>query len=119
MTLRNSTLLVAAILMAGIFALDYAVGREIDLWLLYVIPVGVASLVIGPRYGYVLAGIATGLLYLSGYLLGNPYTTTAAFVFDRTSEGVAFFLLAYLIGLARIGVAGSDSASTNTQSWHT
>ena len=73
-------------LTAGIFALDYAAGREFDLWLLYVLPVGLASVVIGPRYGFSFAAIATGLLFLVGYLLGNTYTSITAFLLDRASE---------------------------------
>lgn len=118
MTLRNSILLVAVILLAGIFALDYAVGREFDLWLLYVLPVGLASVVLGPRYGFVVAAIATSLLFLGGYLLGNPYASLAAFLLDRASEGCALFLLAYLIGLARLRVASPNDAPANTQSWN-
>ena len=118
MTLRNSILLVAGILTAGIFALDYAAGREFDLWLLYVLPVGLASVVIGPRYGFGFAAIATGLLFLGGYLLGNPFTSIAAFLLDRASNGCALFLLAYLIGLARTGIASNNDASANTQSWN-
>lgn len=119
MTLRNSILLVTGLLMTGIFTLDHAVGREFDLWLLYVAPVGLASVVLGPRYGFGVAAIATSLLFLAGYLLGNPYSSLAAFILDRASEGCAFFLLAYLIGQARIGIASSNDASANTQSWHT
>ena len=118
MTLRNSILLVTGLLMTAIFALDYAVGREFDLWLLYVLPVEIASLVLGPRHGFGVAAIATGLLFLGDYLLGNPYPSIAAFLLDNASNGWALFLLAYLIGLARIGVASSSDASANTQSWN-
>ena len=111
--LRITILFLAAMLMLGVFALDYRAGRGFDLWLLYVVPLGLVSVVLGPRYGYATALVATALLFLSGYLLGNPYDSTIAFVLDRGSEGIAYLLFAFLIGVARTVLAGPDSAPHN------
>ena len=107
--LRKATLLISALLMAGVFALDQAAGRDFDLWLLYVAPIALTSVVVGPRYGYGVALAATGLLFLTGYLGDNPYATYAAFVFDRVCEGLAYLLLVFLMGATRTKAAGSDS----------
>ena len=108
MSLRLLTLTAAALLMAGVFALDYAAGRDFDLWLLYILPIALAAFVLGPRHGYLMSMAATALLFLSGYLLGNPYGSTLAFMVDRGSEGLVYLLISYLIGAARVAIADAD-----------
>ena len=107
--LCKATLLISALLMAGVFALDQAAGRDFDLWLLYVAPIALNSLVLGTRYGYGAALAATGLLFLTGYWGNNPFASYAAFAFDRACEGLAYLLLVFLIGAARTKFVGSDS----------
>ena len=107
----HATLLLGVVLLLAVFALDSAVGRELDLWLVYVIPIGLVSIVLGPRYGYLVACVATGLLLLESYLFGNAHNSVAALVFDRTSEFLAYLLFTFLIGIARNNPSGPGQAS--------
>ena len=108
--LRILILRLAALLMAVIFALDYAVGRDFDLWLLYLVPISLASVVLGPRYGYGCALAATGLLLLGDSVVGSRYASGAALALDRASESIAYLLLVFLIGVVRTSISSTDLA---------
>ena len=97
MMLRMSVFLIAFVAALGIFGLDFYFGREIDLWFLYIIPIGIVCLILGARTGYWMVALTVGLLFLDGYLLGNPYSTLLAFLIDRLSEGAMFAFVVYLI----------------------
>lgn len=101
LTSRTPILTAIAILFTGIFGLDYSAGREVNLWLLYIVPIALGTFAIGQRCGIVLSCLAGALLFLNGYLVGNPYTSGTAFVVDRASNLLAYLLIASLIGVAR------------------
>ena len=61
MSLRNTILAFTIALTAGAFTLDYATGRDIDLWVLYLVPVALGSFALGARYGYALAVFAAAV----------------------------------------------------------
>jgi hypothetical protein len=111
MSLRNATLAFAIAMMGGIFMLDFATGREIDLWLLYLAPIGLVSFVLGARYGYALT-LATGLLLLATTgLYQNALPTLGAFLADRGTEATVYVVCVYFIGLLRLVVGGADGTS--------
>ena len=101
LTSRPYVLIAIAILFTGIYGLDYSAGRDLSLWLLYIVPIALGTFAMGPRCGIVLSCLAGTLLFLNGYLLGNPYASTVAFVVDRTSALLAYLLIAGLIDVAR------------------
>jgi hypothetical protein len=101
MNSRTLTLLAVALLFAGVFALDHLAGRELNMWLLYVFPISLGTFILGTRAGMVLSGIACLLLFLNGHLLGNPYSSTLPYVFDRCSDLVAYILITALMGVLR------------------
>ena len=101
LTSRPYVLIAIAILFTGIYGLDYSAGRDLSLWLLYIVPIALGTFAMGPRCGIVLSCLAGTLLFLNGYLLGNPYASTVAFVVDRASDVLAYLLIAGLIDVAR------------------
>ncbi len=101
MTSRTPILVLIAILFIGVFGLDYSAGGEVSLWVLYIVPIALGTFAMGQRSGIVLSCLAGVLLFLNGYLVGNPYASGAAFVIDRASDTLAYLLIACLIGVAR------------------
>ena len=101
LTSRTPILIAIAILFIGVFGLDYSAGRELNLWLLYIVPIALGTFAMGPRSGVVMSCLAGALLCLNGYLLRNPYSSDFAFLVDRASDVVAYLLIVSLIGVAR------------------
>lgn len=99
--LRTTTLALATFLLVAVFALDHRAGSQFDLWLMYILPIGLVSIVLGPLYGYVIAIVATGLLLLDSVFAGDVYGSVAALLFARVSILLAYLLFVFLIGLAR------------------
>lgn len=110
MKLRSTIIFLAALLMAIIFWLDHAVGRELDLWLLYLVPISLAGAVLGPRYGYGCAVAAASLLLVGDIVVGSRYASGAALAMDRASESIVYFLIAFLIGVVRTSISTTDVA---------
>lgn len=111
MSLRNTILAFTGALTAGAFALDFATGRDIDLWVLYLAPVALTSFALGARYGYAMAIVAAAFLVATTKLLGTSYPSLAALFGERGSESALYLACAYLIGMLRMTIAGSDDRS--------
>ena len=111
MSLRNATLAIAIAMMGGIFMLDYATGRDIDLWLLYLVPIGLVSFVLGARYGYALTLVAALLLLATSGLYNHALPTIRAFLSERGTEATVYVVCVYLLGLLRLVIGGADGTS--------
>lgn len=99
MLLRQFTLSLAIALTAGVFALDVATGRGIDLWLCYLIPISLASFSLGARYGYATALLACAFQFFTAKLFGGSYLGLVAFLAERGTEATIYVVCAYLVGL--------------------
>ncbi len=100
-SIKTLIISIVAVMMAGVYALDFAAGREFNLWLLYLLPIALGTFSLGSGAGYALCALATLLLLLNGQLLGNPFPSTGAFLFDRFSSAMTYALVTFLIGLGR------------------
>ena len=98
---QHRATLMLVVLMLGAYAFDYAAGRELNLWLLYVVPVLYGTFTLGLRVGVVVSLVSGALLFLNGYLLGNPFSSTAIYVIDRLSNILAYLLITLLCAVAR------------------
>jgi len=111
MSLRIVTLVVASALMGGNFIVDCATGREVDLWLLYLIPIGLASFVLGARYGYALTLAAALLLVATRVLQQHAFPSLSTFLTERGTEATVYVVSVYIIGLVRLAVRGTDGGT--------
>jgi hypothetical protein len=100
MSLRRIAATWVVFLLALVFALDYWVGKEINLWLLYVPPVALSTITLGLYRGMLVGLIATGLLLTNGWAVGYPYSSFALFLFDRLCDGIAYLILAASLNFA-------------------
>lgn len=89
--------------------LDYASGPAFDLWLLYLAPIGLASFVLGARFGYALALLAGVLQFLSGGLPGSAYPSITTFVGEHGAAASVYVVCAYVIGVIRVLHARPDA----------
>ena len=109
MLTRHTAILATAGLLAVIFVLDYLVGSEINLWVLYLAPIAFGSIAFGTRNGYWLAVGATGLLWFASFLLSPSTKGLIAVLIDRGSSGITYFLFAFLVGQVRAAIAREES----------
>ncbi len=65
----------ALILMVSIAIYDFLAGREISLWVLYVVSIAVVSWHKGAKAGAATSGLAVVLLSVVGALTGHPYSS--------------------------------------------
>ena len=91
----------ALIFMAAVAVNDVWAGAEISLWVLYSFPVAVISWFNGSRYGAAAAGLAVILLCIAAMWTGHPYSSVLYFGIATFSQGVAFVLVALLVGSQR------------------
>ncbi len=110
MLLRNATLAIAIVMMGGIAMLDYAAGHEVDLWLLYLVPIGLVSFVLGARYGYAMTLAAALLLLVTSRLHAPDWPTIGAFLSERGTETTVYVVSVYLLGLLRLVVGGTHGS---------
>ena len=89
--------------------LDYASGPAFDLWLLYLVPIGLASFVLGAGYGYALALLAGALQFLTSGLPGSAYPSIATFVDKHGAAASVYVVCAYVIGMIRVLRARADA----------
>lgn len=79
----------------GIGALDCAIGRDISLWFLYVLPITCAAAIGGARAGLAFSVLSAGLLVAVGMGTGHHFPSTGLFLFDVFGD-----LFTYLIIVA-------------------
>ena len=111
MSRRITTLTIAITMMGCIAVLDYAAGHEVDLWLLYLAPIGLVSFVLGARYGYAMTLAAALLLLLISKLHGPAWPTLGALLSERGTETTVYVVSVYLLGLLRLVVGGSGGTN--------
>lgn len=102
MSKRNTVLALAIALMGCVCMLDYASGPAADMWLLYLVPIGVASFVLGARYGYALTLLAGVLQFLTSGVPGGAYPSIATFVSEHGAAASVYVVCAYVIGVVRM-----------------
>jgi hypothetical protein len=94
-------LLAALVLMAGIAVYDFWAGREISLWILYVVPIAVISWHKGARAGAAAAALAVVFLYVVGVGSGHPYSSDLYLCVATLSQAVAYIVIVFLVTAQR------------------
>jgi|GEM_PF-3290023 len=99
---RITFLVLVAALMGCLCMLDVASGPGSEMWLLYLVPIGVASFVLGARYGYALTLLAGVLQFLTSGVPGSAYPSIAVFVSDHGAAASVYVVVAFVIGVMRM-----------------
>jgi hypothetical protein len=80
----------------GIGVLDCAVGRNMSLWFVYVVPITLAAAIGGVRAGLGFSALAAGLLILVGMDIGHPFPTMGYFLFEVFGDFFVYLLIVAL-----------------------
>jgi hypothetical protein len=88
-------LAILTFLTLGIGALDCAMGRNISLWFVYVLPIAMAAAIGGLRAGLAFSVLAASLLIAVGLGTGHRFPSAEFFYFDVFGD-----LFVYLIIVA-------------------
>lgn len=80
----------------GIDYLDYLTGREVGVWALYLVPLAVASWMLGFRVGALLALVATVLMCVTGFLFGHAYSSSGYFLLAIGNRTMALLVVSWL-----------------------
>jgi hypothetical protein len=99
----------ALVLMMGIAVYDFWAGREISLWVLYVVPIAVISWYKGAKAGAASSGLAVVFLYVVGVWSGHPYSSVFYFCVATLSQAIAYVMIVFLVTAQR-GLLRQSSA---------
>lgn len=82
--------------MLGIAYLDYSTGKDISLWGLYLIPVGIASWMGGVRAGILLSVMSCMLMFIDGMYGGTVFSGTGFFLLGIFNRFMALLVVSWL-----------------------
>ena len=97
----HSSFIIYLIVMLFISLIDGAAGAQINLWILYCFPIGLATWSLGRAPGFVLSAMAVVLLWVSALIWGHPYASLKYLAIAYFSKGIAYFVLVGLVGALR------------------
>ncbi len=80
----------------GIGVLDCAVGRNVSLWFVYVLPICLAAAIGGARAGVAFSALAAGLLLFVGFDGGHPFPAMGYFLFEVFGDFFVYLLIVVL-----------------------
>ena len=80
----------------GIGALDCALGRNVSLWFVYMLPVACAAAIGGARLGLAFSVLAAALLVAVGLRVGHPFPEAGYFYFEVFGYFFAFLVVVAL-----------------------
>ena len=99
---RHSSFIFYLLVMLIIALVDGVVmGTQITLWILYGIPVGLATWNLGRACGLLLAAVGVVLLMTTALIWGHPYAGLGYLAIACVSKALAFFVLVGLVGALR------------------
>jgi hypothetical protein len=92
------TYLLAMLLIAVV---DGWLGIRINLWLLYFIPIGLATWNLGLKAGLCFIAVALMMLLATAVIGGHPYSSWGHLATSYTSKVTAYLVLAFLVAALR------------------
>lgn len=95
-TFSKAMLALCLLMMAGIAWLDYATGRNLAVWALYLVPVGLAGWLAGFRIGLAMASVAAVLILVAGLLGGTVFSSPGWFALAIANRFLALAVVAWL-----------------------
>ena len=98
---RHTSMILYLVVMLIIALIDVVVGIQITLWVLYSIPVGLATWNLGRASGLLLAVVAVVLLFTTALFWGHQYANLGYYAAACVSEALTYLVLVVLVGLLR------------------
>ena len=99
---RHSSFIFYLVVMLIIAVIDVVVmGPQITLWILYCIPIGLATWNLGRARGLLLAAAGLLLLLTTALIWGHPYASLSYLAIAYVSKALAYFVLVGLVGALR------------------
>lgn len=96
------------VLMAIIVGADYATGYELDLSILYLVPVIISTWILGRDAGVSLSMLASIVWLISTSFTGHVYTHTFYHFWDAAIQFITFALFAVIISKLKIALSNAD-----------
>ena len=98
---RNATAIFYAALMLCVALADVAVGIHINLWVLFLVPVALATWNLGIKTGWAFLVLAVVVLFTEAFVFGHPHSSLLYLVFSYVSKSIAFCVVVVLLGELR------------------
>ena len=98
---RHTSFILYLVVMLIIELIDVAVGIQITLWVLYSIPIGLATWNLGTASGLLLAVVGGLLLLTTALFWGHVNASFGYYCVACASQAISYFVLVWLIGLLR------------------
>lgn len=99
--LRVLSLIGYALIMAACALLDVMVGVEISPWVLYLLPIGLATWNFGQPMGHALSAAAGGLMLAVPMRFGMVFSAPGYLYLSVAFKLIALCVVVYLIGVLR------------------
>jgi glycosyltransferase involved in cell wall biosynthesis len=96
-----STVIFYLLAMLLVAALDAQAGAQVNLWVLYGVPIGLATWHLGRRMGVLLTLLAAMLLVSTAIVWGHPYSSLGYLALASGSKIIAYGVLVSLLGALR------------------
>ena len=98
---RYASVTAYALVMLAMAVGDVLTGIYVSFWVLYFLPIGLATWNLGPKTGAMFAAGAVALLLATAFFFGHPYTSLFYLVWAYGSRAVAYAVLVRLVGALR------------------
>ena len=98
---RHFSMFCYVLLMLLTAVVDASLGIYISLWIVYLIPIGLATWNLGAKPGICLTGIALLLLSASAFIWGHPYLSVRHLGFVYASQAIVYLVLVFLVAALR------------------
>ena len=98
-------------MMLCVGVIDYVTGWELDVGILYLVPVAVVSWTMGHRLGYVLAVLSAALTLLAEILGGKPYSHPAMPLWNAAVDAITLGVIARTLSALRGALAHEYEAA--------
>lgn len=88
-------------IMLCITLLDVLTGNQLSIWVLYFLPIGLATWNLGFKKGSALAMLAVALLLIKALFWGHPFASLTYAAWAIGSRAIAYGVLVFLVSALR------------------
>jgi signal transduction histidine kinase len=107
---RKPVFALACLILLGLIGvLDYTTGYHVSLILLYLLPIGFATIYVGPRFSSCLAVLSVAVWQGSNLMAGMPYQGFAVHAWNYCIVLTLFLVFVYLLHALRTALEGLEA----------